>query len=327
MSSSATFNTLEKTAMSKQLLSILVPMHNEAESIAKFFSTVTTVLESTKLDYEIICVDDGSSDNTLELLIAERKKDPRIKVISFSRNFGKEAALTAALDYSQGDAVIPIDADLQDPPELILDMVRYWHDNYDVVYAKRVSRHTDGFLKRKTAQYFYSVFNRISENPIPANVGDFRLMDRKVTNVIKQLPEKERFMKGLFAWPGFKSVTVEFERQTRVDGQTKFGFWRLWNFAISGITSFSTLPIRIGIYLGLFISILAFVYAIFIITRTIALGIDVPGYASIMVAVLFLGGIQLFLFGLMGEYIGRIYKEIKNRPLYVVETQIGFDEK
>jgi glycosyltransferase involved in cell wall biosynthesis len=308
-------------------LSILVPMYNEAEVIPVFFDTINKVLAATAMDYEIICINDGSRDNTLELLTVRAAQDRRIKVISFSRNFGKEAAMSAALDYASGDAAIPIDADLQDPPELIHGMLAKWKEGYDVVFAKRSSRASDSIVKRKTAHWFYNLFNRLSEVDIPENVGDYRLMSRRVLDAIKRLPEKERFMKGLFCWPGFKSTTLEFERQLRAGGSTKFNYWKLWNFALSGITSFSTIPIRMGIYLGLIIAGLAFVYGCYIIIRTLILGIDEPGYASIMVVVLFLGGVQLFCFGLMGEYIGRIYKEVKNRPLYVVERAIGFDSK
>lgn len=311
--------------MSIRRLSILVPMYNEAEVIPAFFETINKVLVGIGMDYEIICVNDGSKDNTLEQLAARATQDPRIKVVSFSRNFGKEAAMTAALDHASGDAAIPIDADLQDPPELILDMLRKWNEGFDVVYARRSSRSHDSLVKRKTARWFYNLFNRLSEVDIPENVGDYRLISRRVMEAIKSLPEKERFMKGLFCWPGFKSVTIEFERQIRAGGGTKFNYWKLWNFALSGITSFSTIPIRMGLYLGLLIAGVAFLYSCYIITKTLVYGIDEPGYASIMVAVLFLGGVQLFFLGLMGEYIGRIYKEVKNRPLYIVERVIGFD--
>ncbi|WP_075185811.1 glycosyltransferase family 2 protein [Teredinibacter haidensis] len=306
-------------------LSLLVPMYNESSVIPVFFETVLKVLENLSYDLEIVCVNDGSTDNTLELLKAYAAKDERIKVVSFSRNFGKEPAMTAALDYATGDAIIPIDADLQDPPELILEMLAKWEQGFNVVFARRSSRDADSVLKRSTAIWFYTLFNKMSDTYIPSNVGDYRLMDRKVVDVIKQLPEKDRFMKGLFCWPGFKSTTVEFERPERAEGETKFNMWKLWNFAISGIASFSTMPIRLGIYLGLMISAASFVYGLFIITKTLFMGIDVPGYASMMVAVLFLGGIQLFFLGLLGEYIGRIYKEVKNRPLYVVEEWVGFE--
>ncbi|MBN1378409.1 MAG: glycosyltransferase [Gammaproteobacteria bacterium] len=311
--------------MTQKKISILVPMYNESEVIPFFFTTIEKELTQLDLEYEIICVNDGSRDNTLQQLTEYAAKDSRIKVVSFSRNFGKEAAMTAALEYSSGDAVIPIDADLQDPPELIHEMIAEWREGFDVVYAKRSSRVTDSLIKRQTAGWFYALFNRMSETDIPRNVGDYRLMDRKVVEAIKKLPEKVRFMKGLFSWPGFNSTTVEYERQKRAEGGTKFNYWNLWNFAISGITSFSTLPIRIGTYLGLMIASISFCYGFYIITKTLLFGRDAPGYASIMVVMLFLGGVQLFFMGLMGEYIGRIYKEVKNRPLYVVEREIGFN--
>lgn len=317
----------ESNTTSSMCLSLLVPMFNEECVIPVFFATVMPVMESTHYRFEVICVDDGSSDNTLKLLRAQAEDDNRIKVVSFSRNFGKEPAMTAALDYASGDAVIPIDADLQDPPELIHDMIVRWEEGYEVVFARRAARDADGALKRNTALWFYTLFNKLSDTYIPANVGDFRLLDRKVVEVIKRLPEKDRFMKGLFCWPGFKSTSVDYDRPERAEGDTKFNLWQLWNFAISGIASFSTMPIRAGIYLGLMISLLSFVYGLFIITKTLFMGIDVPGYASIMVVVLFLGGIQLFFMGLLGEYIGRIYKEVKNRPLYVVAEAIGLDIK
>lgn len=307
-------------------LSLLVPMYNESEVIPVFFKTVMQTLASLDMELEFVCVNDGSRDNTLSLLKEYAAKDARIKVVSFSRNFGKEPAMTAALDYATGDALIPIDADLQDPPELIFDMLEKWREGYDVVYARRSSRDTDSVLKRNTARWFYSLFNRMSETDIPPNVGDYRLMDRKVVDVIRQLPEKDRFMKGLFCWPGFKSTSVEFKRPERAEGETKFNMWKLWNFALSGITSFSTMPIRAGTYLGLIIAAASFVYSLFIITKTIFMGVDTPGYASIMVVVLFLGGIQLFFLGLLGEYIGRIYKEVKNRPLYVVQETVNLEQ-
>jgi len=317
-------NNVQKNSTNKKL-SLLVPMYNESSVIPVFFETVLKVLETGSYEIEIVCVNDGSTDNTLELLKGYAEKDNRIKLVSFSRNFGKEPAMTAALDFATGDAIVPIDADLQDPPELIHEMLEEWEQGFDVVFARRSSRDADSIVKRSTAAWFYSLFNKMSDTYIPSNVGDYRLMDRKVVEVIKKLPEKDRFMKGLFCWPGFKSTTVEFERPERAEGETKFNMWKLWNFAISGIASFSTMPIRLGIYLGLIISAASFVYGLFIITKTLFMGVDVPGYASIMVAVLFLGGIQLFFLGLLGEYIGRIYKEVKNRPLYVVEESIGFE--
>jgi glycosyltransferase involved in cell wall biosynthesis len=308
-----------------KLLSLLVPMYNEESVIPLFFDRTNQVLSTAGIDYEFICVNDGSSDATLDRLREYAANDSRVKVVSLSRNFGKESAMTAALEFASGDAVIPMDADLQDPPELILDMLTKWREGFDVVFAKRSSRESDSFLKRNTALWFYSIFNKLSETDIPHNVGDYRLMDRKVVDIIRRLPEKDRFMKGLYCWPGYKNTYVEYERPTRAEGYSKFNFWQLWNFALNGLTSFSTLPIRAGIYLGFVISLFSFLYAFFIITKTVVLGIDVPGYASIMVTVLFLGGIQLFFLGLLGEYVGRIFKEVKNRPLFVVEETIGLN--
>ncbi len=312
--------------MNNKLLSLLVPMYNESEVIPIFFERILEVLSGLEINWEIVCVNDGSSDDTEDLVRGYAEKDSRIKLVSFSRNFGKEPAMTAALDYASGDAVVPIDADLQDPPEVIGEMLAKWHEGYDVVFAKRASRDSDTVVKRNTAHWFYTLFNRLSDIPIPENVGDFRLMDKRVAEVIRQMPEKDRFMKGLFSWPGFKTATVEFERQNRESGDSKFNYWKLWNFALSGITSFSTAPIRFGTYLGLVIAALSFVYGIYIITKTIFMGVDTPGYASLVVIVLFLGGVQLVSIGLLGEYIGRIYKEVKNRPLYVVDKTLGLKE-
>ncbi|MFL0800981.1 MAG: glycosyltransferase family 2 protein [Agarilytica sp.] len=312
--------------MNNKLLSLLVPMYNESEVIPIFFERILAVLSELDINWEIVCVNDGSSDDTEALVRRYAEKDARIKLVSFSRNFGKEPAMTAALDYASGDAVVPIDADLQDPPEVIGEMLAKWHEGYDVVFAKRASRDSDTVVKRSTAHWFYTLFNRLSDIPIPENVGDFRLMDKRVADVIRRMPEKDRFMKGLFSWPGFKTAIVEFERQNRESGDSKFNYWKLWNFALSGITSFSTAPIRFGTYLGLVIAALSFVYGIYIITKTLFMGADTPGYASIVVIVLFLGGVQLVCIGLLGEYIGRIYKEVKNRPLYVVDKTIGLKD-
>ena len=309
-----------------KLISVIVPMYNEETVIQTLFSTLEQVMGQLEVDYEIVCVDDGSKDGTRAALEAQVEKDAKVRAVFLSRNFGKEAAMTAALDYARGDAVIPLDADLQDPPELIGQMIEKWQDGFDVVYAKRISRDADTRLKRNTAGLFYKVFNSLSEMPIPENVGDFRLMDRRVVEAIKQLPEKDRFMKGLFCWPGFNNTTIEFERQERLEGETKFNYWKLWNFALNGITSFSSVPVRMGVYLGLVVSGAAFVYGVVILLKTLMTGVDVPGYASLMVVMLFLGGVQLFFLGLLGEYIGRIYKEVKNRPIYMVDKLLGFTE-
>ena len=311
--------------MPSKMISVVVPMYNEATMLDTFFETLNPVLDQLECDYEIVCVDDGSTDGTDQLLEKIADRDSCVKVVVLSRNFGKEAAMTAGLDYASGDAVIPIDADLQDPPELILDMVKHWNKGIDVVYAKRVSRESDTALKRQSAGLFYKVFNLFSEITIPENVGDYRLMDRRVVDVIKALPEKDRFMKGLFCWPGFSNITIEFVRVERTSGETKFNYWSLWNFALNGITSFSSVPVRMGVYLGLLISLLAFIYGVWVVCKTLITGVDVPGYASIMVAILFLGGVQLFFLGLLGEYIGRIYKEVKNRPIYIAKKTLGKD--
>jgi len=308
-----------------QLISIVVPFFNEGGAIDHFYSGMSPILSiNIGCNFEVICVDDGSTDSTLAELIELTKKDTRFHILEFSRNFGKEAALSAGIDFANGDAVIPIDADLQDPPELIIKMVQLWKDGAEVVLAKRVDRSSDSFMKRKTASLFYRLHNKLSTSMrIPENVGDFRLMDRVVVDALKQLPERQRFMKGLFAWVGFKSVTVEYSRSSRSAGETKFSGWRLWNFALEGITSFSLVPLKIWTYLGLFGAFLAFLYASFIIIRTLIFGIVLPGYASLLVVVLFFGSLQLISLGILGEYIGRIYFETKNRPLYIVRKRYG----
>jgi glycosyltransferase involved in cell wall biosynthesis len=275
-------------------------------------------MEKTGEDFELVFVNDGSGDGTLAALIGFASARDDVRVINLSRNFGKEAALSAAIDYARGDAVIPIDADLQDPPELIPEMIAKWRDGYDVVLARRVDRKNDGFFKRLTAKYFYRIHNRISSPPLPENVGDFRLMSRRVVDVIKRLPERQRFMKGLFSWVGFRSVSVDYTRPPRSAGSSKFNFFRLWKLAMEGFTSFSTTPLVIWGYIGGFISSAAFVYAAFIIARTVIYGIDVPGYASTICLILFLGGLQMLSIGIVGEYLGRTYMETKQRPLYVV---------
>lgn len=300
------------------MISIVCPFYNEEHSIGAFFSRLIPVLDRLEEGYEVVCVNDGSRDGTLEALLAMRALRPHVRVIDLSRNFGKEAALTAGIDAAWGDAVIPIDADLQDTPELIVRLVDEWKRGFEVVLAKRADRRADSFAKRLTALLFYKVHNSISESVIPENVGDFRLMDRKVVDAIKQLPERRRFMKGIFAWVGFRSTTIEYVRDPRVAGASRFSAWKLWNLALEGITSFSTAPLRIWTYLGLAVASLAFVYAGFIVMRTVIHGIDVPGYASLLAITLFLGGIQLIGLGVLGEYLGRVYSEAKQRPIYIV---------
>lgn len=309
------------TMASPILLSIICPCHNEESAISLFFEALEPVLEGITPNYEIICIDDGSTDATLIQLLAAARRNPRISVIELSRNFGKEAALTCGLDHARGDAVIPIDADLQDPPEIIVDLVAKWREGFEVVLAQRIDRSADSLAKRTSANWFYKLHNRISDSPIPENVGDFRLMDRCVVEAIRKLPEQRRFMKGLFAWVGFRTATVSYSRPERVASATKFSTWRLWNLALEGITSFSTMPLRIWMYIGLAVAGSAFFYATFLILRTILFGIDVHGYASLLVSVLFLGGLQLMGLGIIGEYIGRIYQESKGRPVYIVRRE------
>lgn len=305
-------------------LSIVIPFHNEEPNIDHLFERLSAIVNRLNISYEIICIDDGSRDNTLKCLINHHYGDPAIKVVSFSRNFGKEIALTAGIDHTQGKAVIPIDADLQDPPELIEQLIDKWREGYDVVYAQRRLRLDDSCLKRLTAKAFYWTIGKVSPVEIPANVGDFRLLDRRVVEALKQMPERTRFMKGLFAWVGFKQCSIPYDRQPRYQGQSKWNYWKLWNFALDGITSFSLIPLKIWTYLGLTISFLAFLYAAYLIIFTLIAGITVPGYISLMVVILFLGGIQLIGLGIIGEYLGRIYEETKQRPLYLVQESHGF---
>lgn len=301
-------------------LSILIPVYNEAESIPLFLTSLRAVLKN-KYTYEVIFIDDGSTDKTLTVL----KKEKNIKVISFSKNFGKEYALSAGLEASSGEVVVPIDVDLQDPPELILEFIKKWKEGYEVVYAIRKNRSKDSLLKRVPAKLFYKIYNCLSRDEIPENVGDFRLMDRKVVNAILQMPERSRFMKGIFDWVGYKKIAIPYDRQCRSAGISKWNNWKLWNFALDGITASTSVPLRIWSYIGGVISLCAFLYAIFIMAKTIVFGVDVPGYASIIVCVLFLGGLQLLSLGIIGEYIGRIFIEVKQRPLYIIKEKIGFD--
>lgn len=299
-------------------ISVVVPMYNESDNINYFFQRIVTVLEKSGCRYEIICINDGSRDDTLTHLLRHHDQNPAIKVLDLSRNFGKETALSAGLDYTQGRAVIPIDADLQDPPELIHDLIAKWREGYDVVYATRRERQGETFLKKFTAKMFYHTIDQLSEVEIPKNTGDFRLLDRKVVDALKQFPEKNRFMKGLFAWVGYEQTAIYYDRDPRLAGSSKWNYWRLWNFALDGITSFSSVPLRIWTYVGLLISAFALLYALQIIIQVIIYGRDAPGYASIMVTLLFVSGLQFITLGIIGEYLGRIFNEVKQRPLYLV---------
>jgi glycosyltransferase involved in cell wall biosynthesis len=307
------------------LLSLVVPMHNEEDSIEQFMTRALPAVEQVGCDYEVVCVNDGSTDRTLELLESARARDHRIKIVDLARNFGKDLAMTAGIDHASGDAIIPLDADLQDPPELIPDLVAKWREGNDMVVAIRRDRRGDSFVKRLSANLFYRAIGRMSDVPIPANAGDYRIMDRRVIDALKSMPERNRFMKGIFAWVGFKQASIVFDRPARVAGTSKWSFWKLWNFALDGIFSFSTLPLRIWTYFGAIIAFFALGYAALIAVRTLVLGVDVPGYASIMVILLFFSGLNMVGLGIIGEYLGRVFIEVKQRPLYLVRDTIGFD--
>ena len=308
-------------------LSLVIPVKDEQEAIAAFLKRVIPILESlddpAARSFEILFIDDGSSDRTLEVIRDAHAADPRVRGLSLSRNFGKEAALSAGLDSAHGLSVIPMDVDMQDPPEVIAPMIAQWRAGFDVVYGVRDNRESDSLPKRLTADLYYRAHNWLSSDKIPEHAGDFRLLDRRVVEVIKSMPERNRFMKGLFAWAGFKSAGVSYHREERAVGTTKFNYWKLWTLAVDGITSASTVPLRVWSYLGGAVALFALGYAIFIVVRTLTSGIEVPGYASMMVAVLFLGGLQLLSLGVLGEYVGRILTEVKHRPLYVVRETIG----
>ena len=309
---------------SRPELSIIVPMHNEEDACGLFFEKIFEILPKVTDDYEIVCINDGSTDATLAALKVFHAQNPRIRIINFSRNFCKEAALTAGLDLAAGRAVIPIDVDLQDPPELIIEMMEKWRDGARVVLARRVDRTSDSFLKRATSTWFYDIFGAMAKPSIPKNVGDFRLMDRAVVEAIKQLPERTRFMKGVFAWVGFDAVTIDYTRPERMAGSTKFNFIKLWNFALEGIFSFTSVPLKIWSYFGVFLSMASVFFMFYLILKTLITGVDVPGYASIMTMILFFNGIILLSLGALGEYVGRIFIEVKQRPQYIVDELVGF---
>lgn len=305
------------------LISIVVPVYNESAVLPEFFRRTVSVLEEHRISFEIICIDDGSRDSTAEYIRGLCGQDRRIKLIRLSRNFGKDIALSAGLDYAQGEMIVPIDADLQDPPELIPALMKKMGEDYDVVYAKRTRRLSESVMKRLTAHLFYATLDAIGDIAILPNVGDFRIFNRRVLNVLVGLKERRRFMKGLFSWVGFRQCALPYVREARAAGTTQWNYWKLWNFAIEGITSFTIAPLRIWTYLGLVLALGAFVYASILITRVLLYGIDVPGYASLMVVTLFIGGIQLITLGVLGEYVGRIFEEVKGRPLYIVSELQG----
>ena len=309
---------IEETPLT-QLLSVIVPVHNESAVLGTFHARMRSVMEETGHPFEIIYVDDGSSDDTLAQLERLRADDAGVAVLELSRNFGKEVALSAGLDHAGGEAVILIDADLQDPPELVHSFLQEWKNGYDVVYGKRIDRRGDSRLKILSARYFYRILNYLSDVEIPEDVGDFRLLSRRAVEALVSFPERHRYMKGLYAWIGFPQKAIPYVRQPRDSGRSKWNYWRLWNFALEGITSFSDVPLKMATYLGAVTSSFALLYALFLLVRTLIWGNPVPGYPSLIIAVLFLGGVQLICLGIIGEYLARTYQETKGRALYFVK--------
>ncbi len=300
-------------------LSVVVPAFNEEEVLPALHARLSAVMAALGERWELVLVNDGSRDRTLAVMQSLRKADPHVAVLNLSRNFGKEIATTAGLDHARGEAVVVIDADLQDPPELIPELVRLWRQGFDTVYAQRRARAGETWLKRTTATAFYRLIARVSHVEVPRDTGDFRLMSRRVVEALRQLREQHRFMKGLFAWVGFPSTALVYDRAPRLAGSTKWNYWKLWNFALEGITSFTVMPLRVATYLGLFVGLGAAVYLAVVVIRTLLFGNPVAGYPSLMTVVLFMGGAQLVTLGVIGEYLGRVFNETKGRPLYFVE--------
>ena len=307
--------------MQPATLGIVIAAYNEAEALPAMHARLSRVLDAMSLPAQVVYVDDGSRDATWQVLGAIAADDPRVRLLRLSRNFGKELALTAGLDHVDADAVVVLDADGQDPPELLPEFVARWREGHDVVYGTRASRDGESWLKRATASAFYRTINRVSNTGIPADTGDFRLMSRRVVESLRGLRERQRFMKGLFAWVGFPNTAIAYRREARIAGRSKFNYWRLWNFALEGITGFSTAPLRVATYVGLGTALLAFGYGMWIIAKTLAWGDPVQGWPTMMAVVLFLGGVQLMALGVIGEYLGRLYLEAKQRPLYLVQER------
>jgi len=301
-------------------LGVIVPVYNEAAGLEEFCRRLLAVMTNLDLDWQILFVDDGSSDDSAAIIANWQQRESRIGLIRLSRNFGKELAMTAGLDHVNADAVVIIDADLQDPPELIPTLIERWREGYDVVFAQRKSRQGESWLKRVTAASFYRVINWVSRTPIPRDTGDFRLLNSRAVEALARVRERHRFMKGLFAWIGFRQTAVPYDRDPRHAGQSKFNYWRLWNFALDGITSFTTAPLRVATWLGLLVALGAILYGLIIIFKTLMWGDPVPGYPSLMVVILFLGGVQLVSLGIIGEYLGRLFEESKQRPLYLIDA-------
>jgi glycosyltransferase involved in cell wall biosynthesis len=303
-------------------LSVVVPVHDEEAVLPELHRRLAAVLDGLGLPAEIVYVNDGSRDGSLALLTSLHAADARVAVVDLSRNFGKEVAMSAGLDHASGDAVIVIDADLQDPPELIPEMVRAWREGSDVVLMRRRSRAKESWLKKATARAFYGAIGRIGTIEIPADVGDFRLLSRRAVEAVRRFPERSRFMKGLFAWIGFPCRELAYDRDGRYAGESKWNYWRLWNFALEGITSFSVLPLKVASYIGVLTALLAFAYGALIVAKTLLWGDPVRGYPTLVTVVLFLGGLQLMALGVIGEYLARMFVEVKRRPLYLVQGRL-----
>ena len=306
----------------RQLISIVVPVFNEETVLPEFHQAITDVLSSQIFDFEIVYVNDGSSDHTLDRINRLREQDDHITLLDLSRNFGKEIALSAGLHKAAGDAVIIIDADLQDPPELIPELIAEWQNGYDVVYAQRTHRKGESVIKRTTAHFFYRIIQRVNKIDIPEDTGDFRILSRRAVNALNSFGEQHRLMKGLFAWIGYRQKAVHYQRDPRHAGKTKWNYRRLWTLALDGITSFTIVPLKLSTYLGLLTATGAFAYGIYMIIDTLLYGNPVPGYPSLIVIVLMLGGVQLVAIGILGEYLGRVFNETKRRPLYFVNEYI-----
>ncbi|MDB5508537.1 MAG: putative enzyme [Hyphomicrobiales bacterium] len=313
----------ESTSSEPPELSVVVPVFNESENLEPLVKRLTPVLERSVASYEIVFIDDGSSDDTLATLRLLHGRDPRYRAVSFSRNFGKEIAIAAGLDHARGRAVVIMDADLQHPPEMIERFVELWREGFKNVYGTRVDRTKDSALRRMLTRRFYQIFENFGETGLPEGAGDYRLLDRQAVNALKSMPERARFSKGLFAWIGFKSIGVPFDVEDRHSGTSKFSYRKLTRFALDGLMSFSTLPLKVWTYVGTLVSMFALATAIYFIVQTVTIGADVPGYASLIVSIMFFAGIQLMSLGIIGEYIGRIFAEVKRRPLYLVAENLG----
>ncbi|WP_026606158.1 glycosyltransferase family 2 protein [Methylocapsa acidiphila] len=304
-------------------LSVVAPVHNESENIGPLLERLAPVLQRCAASFEVIFVDDGSTDDTLEIVRAAHARDPRIRALSLSRNFGKEVAIAAGLDHARGAATVIMDADLQHPPEAIESFVALWRQGYKNVFGQRTDRAADSPLRRLLTQRFYSLFGSVGETSLPEGAGDFRLLDAQAVAALRAMREHARFSKGLYAWIGFKSIGAPFEVEARAHGSSKFSYLKLTNFALDGLMSFTTLPLKVWSYIGVATSIFALAMATFFLTRTLIFGVDVPGYASLIVSITFFAGIQLLSLGVIGEYVGRIFAEVKRRPLYLIEERIG----